>query len=366
MLKYKGTVTIGDLFNSSTWDHVYIKLFGTEGTSERTSLSTGLFYLCSGSVLTFEVNCTESIGKLVQIELDKTRHFLVPQNKWLPAKVEVDSPEGEKYHFPIYHWFTNDDVLTFSEGTVLPKNFPVTDDQVFLPDGNSLTEEMKSGNIFLCDYKILDGLDANKINGKQQYLMAPLVLLHQTQSQLKPIAIQLDAHLLRTHLLAEVFSVSLLRNLPMVHPLYKLLVPHTRYTIEINLLARDLLISEDGIFKKFDYGSWMPNAPLSIQQPPPTTRGASDHDSFLNSLPDINATVNVMAALWLLSNQSSDFVPLGQYPEEHFSELIPCEHIKVFQAELGRLSAFIKDRNIDLKIPYTYLDPELLENSIAI
>ncbi|KAJ3611002.1 hypothetical protein NHX12_021018 [Muraenolepis orangiensis] len=249
MLKYKGTVTIGDLFNSSTWDHVYIKLFGTEGTSERTSLSTGLFYLCSGSVLTFEVNCTESIGKLVQIELDKTRHFLVPQNPWLPAKVEVDSPEGETYHFPIYHWFTNDDVLTFSEGTehvqanwkrdsffgyqflnginptvirrcsVLPKNFPVTDDQVFLPDGNSLTEEMKSGNIFLCDYKILDGLDANKINGKQQYLMAPLVLLHQTQSQLKPIAIQL-------------------------------LVPHTRYTIQINVEARNKLISEDGIFKR--------------------------------------------------------------------------------------------------------------------
>lgn len=47
------------------------------------------------------------------------------------------------------------------------------------------------GNIFLCDYKSLDGIKANTINRKQQYLMAPLVLLHRTpDDKLMPIAIQ--------------------------------------------------------------------------------------------------------------------------------------------------------------------------------
>uniref|UniRef100_A0A665UP70 Arachidonate 15-lipoxygenase B-like n=1 Tax=Echeneis naucrates TaxID=173247 RepID=A0A665UP70_ECHNA len=173
--------------------------------------------------------------------------------------------------------------------TVLPENFPVTDAMVFLHGQGSLKEEMKKGNIFLCDYQSLDGLEANTINGKKQYLMAPLVLFHKTpEDKLMPIAIQLkqtpaddnpiffptdseydwlmakifvrsadfiehqlNTHLLRTHLLAEVFAVSLLRNLPMVHPLYKLLVPHTRYTLQINVLARNRLISEGGIFSQF-------------------------------------------------------------------------------------------------------------------
>ncbi|KAJ0050781.1 hypothetical protein NL108_005878, partial [Boleophthalmus pectinirostris] len=172
--------------------------------------------------------------------------------------------------------------------TCLPKNFPVTEDMVYAHGGVYLTEEMKKGNIFLCDYKILDGVSTNFINGKKQYLAAPLVLLHKTpDDELKPIAIQLkqtpskdnpiffptdseydwllaktfvrsadfhdhelNVHLLRTHLLAEVFTVALLRNVSSVHPLYKLLMPHTRYTLQINILARQTLISPDGFFAK--------------------------------------------------------------------------------------------------------------------
>ncbi|KAJ0022691.1 hypothetical protein NQD34_014825 [Periophthalmus magnuspinnatus] len=396
-------------------------------------------------------------------------------------------------------------------------------------------ERGQNGNIFLCDYKILDGVQTNIIHHKNQYLMAPLVLLHQTpEGQLKPVAIQLkqrpdrdnpiffptdseydwllaktfvrsayfnehelNIHLLRTHLLAEVFALSLFRNLPMVHPLYKLLTPHTRYTFEINVLARELLISETGDFTlytssggegmmtillrsmssltyrslclpddiidrgveslphyyyrddglklwdiihrfvdgvlsfyyrddgeverdpevqnwiqdifehgflsnessgvpqhlstlpelvkfvtmviftcsaqhaavsngQFDYGAWMPNTPSTLQLPPPTKKDTVTEETILNTLPNISTTVHAMAVLNLLSKQSSDFVALGQYPNEYFNEETPLSLIKVFQKELGDLHEEITKRNKDQALPYTYLDPKLIENSVSL
>ncbi|XP_041855695.1 arachidonate 12-lipoxygenase, 12R-type-like [Melanotaenia boesemani] len=417
----------------------------------------------------------------------------------------------------------------------LPPNFPVTHEMVFKDGLCSLEDEMEKGNIFLCDYKILDGVKANIIKGQQQYLMAPLVLLHKTSdNKLKPIAIQLkqkatednpiftphdseydwllakifvrsadfnlhelNTHLLRTHLLAEVFSVSLLRNLPMVHPLYKLLIPHTRYTLQINVLARDRLISKDGIFSlhaasggeglttilqkslasltykslcihddiedrglkdvpnfyyredglklwdiiysfvkgvleyyykddadvekdpelknwiqdiyekgflsnkatgiptefqsvealvkfvtmviftcsaqhsavntgQYDFGGWMPNSPSTLKRPPPTTKGKTTEATILNTLPDMDTTAYIMATLWLLSTPSTDTRFLGKFPEDHFTETEPCEKIKKFREELATLSKEIKARNEKMKVPYTYLDPEVVENSVSI
>ncbi|XP_060914742.1 hydroperoxide isomerase ALOXE3-like [Labrus mixtus] len=419
--------------------------------------------------------------------------------------------------------------------SAIPEKIPVSEGLIFLPGQCTLDDELKKGNIYLCDYKLLDGVEANTINGKKQYLMAPLVLLHKTpEDKMMPIAIQLkqtpgednpifypsdteydwlmakifvrsadfnlhelSIHLLRTHLLAEVFAVSLLRNVPMVHPLYKLLVPHTRYTLQINLMARNLLISKDGTFTKFaacggegmftilkrsmasmtysslcipddiaergmeavpnyyyrddglklwdivhslvqgilsyyyksdaeveqdselqkwisdifehgflsnadtgipqnfttvaemvkfvtmviftcsiqhaavnsgqyDYGGWMPNTPSSLQLPPPTTKGTTSKVTMLQTFPDVNVTVNGMSTLWLLSKQSSDFVPFGQYPEDHFSEAIPCKVIKDFQGKIEVQSVIIKVRNDSLEVPYTYMDPTKEGNSVDI
>ncbi|XP_017282471.1 arachidonate 12-lipoxygenase, 12S-type [Kryptolebias marmoratus] len=172
----------------------------------------------------------------------------------------------------------------------LPENFPVTADMVqsSMAPKTTLDTELKAGNIYLIDYSIMDGIPANIIKGKPQYIAAPLCLLYQhPDNGLIPIAIQLDptpgintpiflprdpplawllakmwvrhsefqifqllSHLLRTHLVVEVFCVATLRQLPAVHPIYKLLAPHLRYTLEINCRGRTQLLSPTGIFKR--------------------------------------------------------------------------------------------------------------------
>ncbi|EFB18795.1 hypothetical protein PANDA_010092, partial [Ailuropoda melanoleuca] len=171
--------------------------------------------------------------------------------------------------------------------TRIPDKFPVTDDMVapFLGEGTCLQAELEKGNIFLADYRILEGIPTIELNGRKQHHCAPLCLLHfGPEGNMMPIAIQLSqtpgpdcpiflpsdsewdwllaktwvryaefycheaiSHLLETHLIAEAFCLAMMRQLPMCHPLYKLLVPHTRYTIQINSIGRALLLNEGGL-----------------------------------------------------------------------------------------------------------------------
>uniref|UniRef100_A0A8C6TF17 Lipoxygenase domain-containing protein n=1 Tax=Neogobius melanostomus TaxID=47308 RepID=A0A8C6TF17_9GOBI len=472
--------------------------------------------------LTYLKDCKENWPSFEEID----KIFLCSRYTTIDSKGQ----HWEEDAFFGYQFLNGVNPMLIRRCTSLPCNFPVTDEMVFLHGGASLVNEMKKGNIFLCDYKNLDGVRTNVINDKRQHLAAPLVLLHKTpENELKPIAIQLkqtpaednpiffptdakydwllaktfvrsadfnehelNVHLLRTHLLAEVFTVSLLRNVPKVHPLFKLLIPHTRYTLQINLMARQTLISPHGVFTKsmitimqrsltsltysslclpedikergvesvpnyyyrddglklwdiihrfvngvlscyyendndvqqdtelqkwiqdicehgllsqvgmgfpqrflkkdelvkfvtmviftcsgqhaavsnaqFDYGGWMPNTPISLQQPPPTRKGTATEETLLKTLPDVSVTVHGMAVLYLLSKQSSDFVALGQYPNEHFCEVGPSNAIKEFQRELEDLHETIGQRNksSEIRLAYPYLDPKSVENSISL
>ncbi|XP_006062951.1 polyunsaturated fatty acid lipoxygenase ALOX15B [Bubalus bubalis] len=420
----------------------------------------------------------------------------------------------------------------------LPKNFPVTDAMVapVLGPGTSLQAELEKGSLFLVDYGLLAGVRTNVINGRPQFSTAPMTLLYQRPGRgpLLPLAIQLSqtpgpnspiflpsddkwdwllaktwvrnaefsihealTHLLQAHLVPEVFALATLRQLPHCHPLFKLLIPHTRYTLHINTLARQRLIApgqvvdrstglgiggfseliqknmkqlnysalclpddirargvedipdyyyrDDGmqiwgaverfvsemigiyylsdesvrddselqawvweIFSEgflgressglpstlgtrealiqyvtmvifncsakhsavsagqFDFAAWMPNLPPSMQLPPPTSKGQARLEGFLATLPPVNATCDVVIALWLLSKEPGDRRPLGTYPDEYFTEEAPRRSIAAFQSRLAEISRDIQERNRSLALPYPYLDPPLIENSVSI
>lgn len=67
----------------------------------------------------FTVSCPVSIGKLVLVEIDKQPFLFFPEDSWFLSKVEVKSPEGDIYNFPIHRWITDGKVYSFREGTGL-------------------------------------------------------------------------------------------------------------------------------------------------------------------------------------------------------------------------------------------------------
>ncbi|KAF9685307.1 hypothetical protein SADUNF_Sadunf03G0040900 [Salix dunnii] len=60
---------------------------------------------------------------------------------------------------------------------------------------------------------------------------------------------QLVHHWLRTHASLEPFILAAQRQLSAMHPVFILLDPHMRYTLEINALARQNLINGDGVIE---------------------------------------------------------------------------------------------------------------------
>ncbi|XP_078029664.1 hydroperoxide isomerase ALOXE3-like [Epinephelus lanceolatus] len=418
----------------------------------------------------------------------------------------------------------------------LPPNFPVTEEMVkpFLAEGTSLQKEMEKGNIFLCDYKVLDGLPTKVYDGESLHVTPGFIMFYlNPENKLMPIAIQLYQqpseqnpiflpsdpetdwllakmfiknadllqhqavyHFTNSHGLAGVFTVATLRCFPVFHPLYKLLIPHFRYTLQINTMGQKSIYGPDGILSKtsaglqgnielaekahseltysslclpenitarglesipnfyyrddglklwdiiysfvkavveyyypsdsevlkdtelqdwiseifthgflgnktsgfpsefhtveevikfitmiiftvtgqhaavnngqFDYYSWIPNGTLLLRKPPPTTKGQSSMKTILETLPNVGETVKFVAMGWTLTNKYTDVVPLGSYPDERFDEPAPKQMMKEFQAELSNLSEEITTRNYQLVVPYTYLNPPVIENSITI
>ncbi|XP_050873919.1 linoleate 9S-lipoxygenase isoform X1 [Lathyrus oleraceus] len=68
---------------------------------------------------------------------------------------------------------------------------------------------------------------------------------------------QLVSHWLNTHAVVEPFIIATNRHLSVVHPIHKLLLPHYRDTMNINSLARSILVNAEGIIEStFLLGSY--------------------------------------------------------------------------------------------------------------
>ncbi|KAG2468362.1 LOX5 lipoxygenase, partial [Polypterus senegalus] len=314
----------------------------------------------------------------------------------------------------------------------LPDNFPVTGDmvQATLGPKTNLYKEMKlkqtpgqNNPIFLPS------------DPELAWVLAKTWVRH-AEFQI----FQLLSHLLRTHLVVEVFCVATLRQLPAVHPVYKLLAPHLRYTLEINIRGRTQLISEDGIFKrvvstggtglllvaqreyqKLTFKSLLPTFDFKA-------RGVTRLKNYfyredcMTLWNTIHSFVSGIVTLYYSSDQeviedqelqswinevvnegfvdtpnfglSSDLkdrkelitllttviftcsvqhaatnngqIPLGQYPEEYFTEASAKAEIKKFQEELKEIEEFIIERHGNSELKYLYLCPSQIENSITI
>ncbi|XP_007521680.1 polyunsaturated fatty acid lipoxygenase ALOX15 [Erinaceus europaeus] len=399
-----------------------------------------------------------------------------------------------------------------------------------------LEKELQEGTLFEADYALLDGIKANTILCCKQYLAAPLVMLKlQPDGNLIPMAIQLQlpqlgssppvlflptdppmvwllakcwvrssdfqlhelqSHLLRGHLMAEVFAVATMRCLPSVHPVFKLMIPHLRYTMEINARARNGLISNFGVFDQvvstgggghmdllkkagalltyrsfcppddladrgllgvpssyygqdalqlwnimhsyvkgimdiyyktdesvkedyelqawcreiteiglqgaqdrgfpislqsleeacrfitmciftctgqhssihlgqLDWFTWVPNTPCTMRMPPPNTKDAT-LKTVIATLPNFHQASLQMSITWQLGRRQPIAVTVGQHSEEYFSSPEAKAVLQKFREELAVMDKEIELRNAKLDIPYEYLRPSLVENSVAI
>ncbi|MBN3320422.1 LX15B lipoxygenase, partial [Atractosteus spatula] len=120
-------------------------------------------------------------------------------------------------------------------------------------------------------------------------------------------------------------------------------------------------------FSQLDFDLWMPNCPASMCRPPPSVKGAVTMDEFLSWLPNVNATCSVLITLSLLSQPARDYIPLGEYPKERlFRDGAPRRLMDALRKELQELRQQIEDRNASLELPYPYLSPDRIENSVAI
>ncbi|KAL6874154.1 hypothetical protein ACP4OV_014236 [Aristida adscensionis] len=121
--------------------------------------------------------------------------------------------------------------------------FFLTEDGTLRPIAIELTRP-KSSTKLAWSHVFTPGWSDGSVTGSWLWQLAKVhVLAHDTTYH------QLVSHWLRTHCCVEPYIIAANRQLSQMHPIYRLLHPHFRFTMEINARARQFLISADGIIE---------------------------------------------------------------------------------------------------------------------
>ncbi|KAF7652400.1 hypothetical protein LDENG_00097340, partial [Lucifuga dentata] len=116
----------------------------------------------------------------------------------------------------------------------------------------------------------------------------------------------------------------------------------------------------------YDWCSWIPNAPSTMRKPPPKQKGIANMNFIMESLPDRGRSSWHLGAVWALSQYQDSELYLGMYPDEHFMEKPVKEAMERFRKQLVEISSTIRQRNEGKKLPYYYMSPDRIPNSVAV
>ncbi|KAI4355472.1 hypothetical protein L6164_004244 [Bauhinia variegata] len=124
------------------------------------------------------------------------------------------------------------------------------DDGTLKPLAIELSKQHNDGDQFGVDSKVYLPAD-HGVNSSIWMLAKAYVIVNHSCFH------QLVSHWLNTHAVIEPFIIATNRQLSVLHPIYKLLLPHDRDTMTINAFAREFLINAGGIIElTFLWGSY--------------------------------------------------------------------------------------------------------------
>jgi arachidonate 15-lipoxygenase len=110
--------------------------------------------------------------------------------------------------------------------------------------------------------------------------------------------------------------------------------------------------------------AYVPYYPIAAYQPRPKVTTGATEKNFLDTLPPIEQAQRQFGASYLMG--SVRYTTLGQYPRGCFSDERVRPLLAAFDDDLDKVESTINARNATRSVPYPFLRPSVIPNSINI